>query len=110
MEKVNGGGTTFGGEVAGLLDELLGKVEGDQAGVALVPKSERNSSGAATGLKYRGTFVREETLNQELLGFPKAEKVRGAGVVNDGDRVVEVVANGVRGDFSNRRQGVAGCC
>ena len=89
----------FGCEVAGLVEEFFGEVEGGEIVVTEVPEAEGDATGAAAGFEERGGFVGEEALDQDALGLPEAEEVRGAGVVDDGDRVVEVVADGGGGDF-----------
>ena len=71
--------------------------------VAQLPQSEGHAARAATGLKQRGGTIREEPLDQDALGFPEAELVRGARVVDDGQQVVEVGPDGTGGDFFHRR-------
>lgn len=99
MEEGDGGGVTGGGEMAGLVDEFFGEVESGQVAISFVPEAEGDASGAAAGLEQGGVFVGEETFDEEPLGFPEAEKMRGACVVNDGEWVVEVGADGLGGDL-----------
>ena len=72
--------------------------------VALVPEAEGDTARAAAGFEKRGIFIGEETFDQSLLRFPKADKVRGAGVVDDGDWIVEVGADGFGGNLLHRRK------
>jgi hypothetical protein len=99
VEEADGGEAEVGGEVAGLIEEFFGEVEGSEVAVSEVPEAEGGASGAATGFEERRGFVGEEAFDQDALGFPEAEEVRGARVVDDGDGVVEVGANGGGGDF-----------
>ena len=94
----DGGGALLG-EGAGLVDEFLGEVEGDEVVVTHFPETEGNAASAAAGFEQAGSAVREKALDQQPLRFPEPKGVRGASVMDDGDRVVEVVADGGRGDF-----------
>ena len=98
------GGAAFGDEGAGLVDEFFGEIEGGEVVVTQFPEAEGYASGTAAGFEEAGVFVGKETLDEEFFGFPESEAVCGAGVVNDGDGVVEVVADGRGGDFAYRRQ------
>lgn len=104
--ETNGGGASFGGEAAGLFDKLLGEIEGSEVLVAFMPESEGYTAGAAAGFEEGGVFVGKETFDQKLFGFPESQEMRGARVVNDGDGIVEVGADGGGGNFLNRRQQV----
>ena len=99
MVKADGGGFAGGGEVAGLIDEFLGEVEGGEVVVAFVPETEGDAAGAAAGFEKGSGFFREEAFDEEAFRFPETEKMRGAGVVNDRERVIEMGANGFGGDL-----------
>ena len=105
MEEADGFGATLFGEIACLFDEFFGEIESGEFAIAFVPESEGDAAGATAGLKECGVFVGEETFDQDLLGFPEAEEVRGARVVDDRKRIVEVVADGGGGNFLDERQG-----
>jgi len=96
------GGGAFFGEGAGLVHKFFGEVEGDEVVIAEFPESEGNAAGAAAGFEETGGLVGKKTLDEEFFGFPESEAVRGAGVVDDRDGVVEVVADGRGGDFFRR--------
>ena len=94
VDEADGGGGACGGEAAGLVKELGGEVEGGEILVAGVPQAERGAAGSAAGFKERGSGIGEVTLDERAFRSPQAEVVRGASVVDDGDGVVEVVADG----------------
>jgi hypothetical protein len=96
------GGEAFGGEAAGLVEEFVGEIEGGEPRVAEGVEAEGHAAGAAAGFEQRRGAVGEKALDQEALGGPQAEFVRGAGVVDDREEVVEVVADGGGGDFLHR--------
>jgi len=104
VEKSYGGCGPFVSEVPGLVNEFLGEIEGGEITKTFVPETESHTAGTATGFKQGCVLVGKETFYQDLLGFPQAEKMRGAGVVNNRNRVIEVGADGFGGDLLNRRQ------
>ena len=63
VEETDGGGGAFGGEVAGLVNEFLGEVEGGDGLVALVPEAKGDTARTAAGFEQRGVFVGEEALD-----------------------------------------------
>ena len=87
--------------MAGLIEEFLGEVEGGEVAITEMPEAECGTTGAATGFEERRGFIGEEAFDQDALGLPEAEEVRGARVVDDGDRVVEVGADGGARYFFN---------
>jgi len=106
---VNGDrGGAFFTEGAGLVDEFFGEVEGGETAITEFPKAHRDAPGSATGLDEAGVLIGEEPLDEQPFGFPESERMRGACVVNDRNRVVEVVANGGGGDFIYRGQRMNG--
>ncbi len=103
LEEADGGrrlvGGALGGERAGLDEEFFGEVEGGEIAVAEGPETEGHATGAAAGFDEGRRSIRERALDEDTFGFPKAEPVRGARVVEDRGEVVEVVADGGGGDF-----------
>ena len=104
VEEIDGGGGAFGGEVFGLVYEFLGEVEGGEILITFVPETERHTAGTTAGFNQGCVLVGKETFDQKLLRFPQAEKMRGAGVVNNRNRVIEIGADGFGRDLLNGRQ------
>src|SRR5207245_2923132 len=98
-EKSNRFSAALAREKPRLLDELLRKIEGREIRVALVPQPDRHATGAATGLEQRRGLVRKIFFDQHALRFPQPEEMRRARVVDDGERIVVVGANGRGGYF-----------
>ena len=92
-------GGACGGEAASLVEELVGEVEGGEILVAGVPQAEGGADGPTAGFKERGGGIREVARDERAFRSPQAEVVRGAGVVDDGDGIVEIVADGSGGYF-----------
>lgn len=92
------GGVAVGGEGDGLIDELLGEVEGGEVGVTEFVHGDADAAGAATGFEQRGGLVGEDALDHDALAGPEAEPVGGLGVVDDGSEVVEIAADLRGGD------------
>ena len=82
-----------GGEGDGLIDELLGEVEGDEVLVTESVHGDTDAASSATGFKERSGTVGKSALDHDALAGPKAELVGSFGVVNDGAEVVEIAAN-----------------
>jgi hypothetical protein len=76
-------GVAFEHEALGLGDEFLGEVEGVQLAVAEFPERHGYAAGAAAGLEQAGRRSGKEAVDQDALGGPEPELVRGAGVVDD---------------------------
>ena len=93
VEEADGGGVAFGGEAAGLVDELFGEIEGGEIAIAERPEANRHAAGTAAGLEQRGVALGEEALDEKAFGIPKAKLVRGARVVQDRLQIVEIGAD-----------------
>ena len=99
VKEADGGGAVFSGEMAGLLEQVLGEIERGEIAITEVPHAQRGAAGAAAGFNQGGVFIGKETFDQDALGFPETEEMSGACVVNDRNGIVEIGANGRGGDF-----------
>lgn len=99
VKESDRGDAEIGGEMAGLLEQVLGEIERGEIAITEVPHAQRGATGAATGFKQGGAFIGKETLDEDALGFPETEEMSGARVVNDRDGIVEVGANSGGGNF-----------
>ena len=97
--EADGGGAALGGERAGLIEKFLGEIEGREVAITGIPEAEGRATGAAAGFEERSREVGEMALDEEALGSPQAHEVGRAGVVDDRDGIVEVVADGGGGYF-----------
>ena len=92
-------GLAFGGESARLVEEFLGKIEGREFSVAERPKAEGNSASAATGFDQGCLAVSEIALDEQSLRTPKPQFVRGARIVDDRRKIIEIIPDGGGGYF-----------
>jgi hypothetical protein len=95
----------FSGKAAGLIDQLFSEIERSEIPVTERPETQRYAAGAAASLEERGGAVNEVALDQETLGSPEAQLVRGARVVQDREEVVKIVADGFAGDLFHSKGG-----
>lgn len=100
VEEADGSGVAFGGETAGLVDELFGEIEGGDSAVAQRPETDGDATGAAAGFEQWRSPIGEETLDENAFGIPQAELMGCARVVDDRLQVIEVGANRIRGYFT----------
>ena len=99
LEEADGRGAAGGGEGAGLVEEFGGEIKGGEVAVAGIPEAEGRAAGAAAGFEERGGGVGKVAFDEDALGGPEAHEVGGTGVMDDGDGVVEIVADGGGGYF-----------
>src|SRR5687767_13845954 len=99
MEEADAGGIALGGEADRLVNQYLREVEGGDVPKAERPEADGHAAGAAAGFEQGRGAVGKESLDEDALGRPETEFVRGARVVQDGRQVVEIGANLLRGNL-----------
>jgi len=99
LDKGDGPCAAYGGEAAGLVEQLPGKIKSGQIPIAEIPEAQRHATGAATGLDQSDVSIREKALDQDPFRRPQAQPMRRPGVMEDGSNIVEVGSNRLGGQF-----------
>ena len=98
-------GRLFDREAASLVDEFFGEIERGQIAKPKRPQPERYPSSAAASFNERRRVVGEILFDQPTFREPKAHFMSGPRVVDDGEQIVEITANGLGRNFRRGRLG-----
>ena len=104
VEKGNRFGAAFCGEAPRLIEKLLGEIESGELAITERPQAEGHATGATTGFDQRNIPVEEKSFDQNSLGLPQSEFVRGPRIVDHREKIIEIGADGSGGNLFDGRQ------